>query len=55
MDTIINHKFPSETILWQALIKKSEIPNISDEQIKKLQTELTSAVGRICFDYGIHN
>lgn len=55
MDTMTNRKFYNDTMLWEASIKKSDVPNLSDEQVKKLQMELTTALQGVLWNYGLHN
>jgi len=40
---------------WTSYISKKETKHLSDEQVKEMVIKLTSAVGSICFEYGIHN
>jgi hypothetical protein len=40
---------------WTSYISKRDTKHLSDEETKQMITELNSAVGRICFEYGIHN
>ena len=44
-----------EDVIWEARIRKSDVLNMNDEQIKVLQAELSTALRRILWDYGIHN
>ena len=45
----------TDEMIWEARIRKCDVPNMSDEEIKTLQQELINSVRRICWDYGIHN
>jgi hypothetical protein len=42
-------------VLWEAKVRKMDVGNMSDEEVKALQLELTNAVRRITWDYGVHN
>ena len=42
-------------VLWEAKIRKMDVGNMGDEEVKALQLELTNAVRRITWDYGVHN
>jgi hypothetical protein len=44
-----------ENYTWTSYIRKQDTEHLSDEEIKQMTTELSSAVSRICFEYGIHN
>jgi hypothetical protein len=44
-----------ENYTWTSYIRKQDTEHLSDEEIKQMVTELNSAVGSICFEYGIHN
>lgn len=44
-----------QEIIWEARLRKFEVGDMGDEEIKTLQTELINAVRRILWDYGIHN
>ena len=53
------HQHREDTMLenytWTSYIRKQDTQHLSDEEIKQMTTELSSAVSRICFEYGIHN
>ena len=44
-----------DEVLWEAKVRKMDVGDMGDEEIKALQLELTNAVRRIAWDYGIHN
>jgi hypothetical protein len=44
-----------EEVVWEARVRKSEVPNMSDAEIKVMQRELNAALVKILWDYGVHN
>jgi hypothetical protein len=44
-----------QELVWEARVRKSDVPTMNDEQIKTLQKELNAALIRILWEYGIHN
>lgn len=44
-----------QEVLWEAKLRKFEVGDMNDEEIKALQLELTNAIRRIMWDYGVHN
>lgn len=45
----------TDEVLWEAKLRKFEVGDMNDEEIKALQLELTNAIRRIMWDYGIVN
>jgi len=45
----------TDEVLWEIKIRKLDVGNMGDEEIKTLQSELTSAVQRVLWEYRIHN
>jgi hypothetical protein len=45
----------TDEVLWEARIRKIDVGDMGDEEIKALQLELTNAIRRIMWDYGIVN
>ena len=44
-----------QDVVWEARVRKSDVPNMTDEQIKILKKELNAALIKTLWDYGIHN
>ena len=44
-----------DEVLWEAKVRKMDVGDMGDEEIKALQLELTNAMRRIMWDYGIVN
>jgi hypothetical protein len=44
-----------EEYVWTSFIRKSEVENLSQEEIKEMVSELSLAVQSVCFAHGIHN
>ena len=44
-----------EEFNWTCYIRKQDTEHLSDKEIEQMKTELSSAVSKICFEYGIHN
>jgi len=40
---------------WTSYISKRQTKHLSDEQVKEMVRKLTSAVQKVCWEYGIHN
>ena len=55
MEVRTDRRFYKDIMLWEASIKKSDVPNLSDEQIKNLMTDLGLALQSVLWNYGIHN
>ena len=55
MEIATDRRFYKDIMLWEASIKKSDVPDLSDEQVKELTTELSVALQGILWNYGIHN
>ena len=55
MEIATDRRFYKDTMLWEASIRKSDVANLSDEQIKKLTMELSVALQGVLWNYGIHN
>jgi len=55
MEVTTDRRFYKDIMLWEASIKKSDVPDLSDEQVKELTTELSVALQGILWNYGIHN
>ncbi len=45
----------TDEILWEAKVRRIDVGDMGDEEIKTLQLELINAVRRVAWDYGIHN
>ena len=45
----------SKTILWQDVIRHTDVANMSNEKKEELVTALRAAIAKICWDYGLHN
>jgi hypothetical protein len=45
----------TDEVLWEARVRKIDVGDMGDEEIKALQLELTNAIRRIMWDYGIVN
>lgn len=44
-----------QDVVWEARVRKSDVPNMTDEEIKVLQRELNASLIKILWEYGIHN
>jgi len=55
MEIATDRRFYKDIMLWEASLKKSDVADLSDEQIKELTTELSVALQGILWNYGIHN
>ena len=55
MEVRTDRRFYKDIMLWEASLKKSDVADLSDEQIKELTTELSVALQGILWNYGIHN
>ena len=44
-----------QEVVWEARVRKSDVPKMSDEEIKVLKKELNAALIKILWEYGIHN
>jgi hypothetical protein len=55
MEVTTDRRFYKDIMLWEASIKKSDVADLSDEQIKKLTMELGLALQNVLWNYGIHN
>ena len=55
MEIATDRRFYKDIMLWEASIKKSDVANLSDEQVKKLTMELSTALQGVLWNYGIHN
>jgi hypothetical protein len=44
-----------EEVLWESKIRMSDVGEMGEAEIQALQLELTNAMRRILWDYGIHN
>ena len=55
MEIATDRRFYKDIILWEASLKKSDVADLNDEQIKELTTELSVALQGILWNYGIHN
>ena len=55
MEVTTDRRFYKDIMLWEASIKKSDVPDLSDEQVKKLTMELSLALQSVLWNYGIHN
>lgn len=45
----------TDEVLWEAKLRKFEVGDMNDEEIKTLQSELNRAIQRVLWEYGIHN
>jgi len=55
MEIATDRRFYKDIMLWEASLKKSDVADLNDEQIKELTTELSVALQGILWNYGIHN
>jgi hypothetical protein len=55
MEVRTDRRFYKDIMLWEASLKKSDVADLSDEQVKELTTELSVALQGILWNYGIHN
>jgi len=55
MEVRTDRRFYKDIMLWEASLKKSDVADLNDEQIKELTTELSVALQGILWNYGIHN
>ena len=55
MEVTTDRRFYKDIMLWEASIKKSDVADLSDEQVKKLTMELSLALQSVLWNYGIHN
>ena len=55
MEVTTDSSIYGDTILWETSLKKSDVPNLSDEQVKKLTMELSVVLQGVLWNYGIHN
>jgi hypothetical protein len=55
MEIATDRRFYKDIMLWEASLKKSDVADLSDEQVKELTTELSVALQGILWNYGIHN
>ena len=44
-----------DEVVWEAKIKILDVGDMGENEIQALKSELTNAVRRILWDYGIHN
>ncbi len=44
-----------EEYVWTSFIRKSDVNNLSESEIKEMVMELSLAVQSVCYAHGIHN
>ena len=44
-----------EDVIWEARVRKSEVPNMTDREIEIMQRKLNAALIKILWEYGVHN
>ena len=55
MEVRTDRRFYKDIMLWEASLKKSDVADLSDEQVKELTMELSVALQGVLWNYGIHN